>query len=84
MMALFGILGFFMRRYDLPIPPMILGIILGPLAEDYFITSLVSHGGDLTAFLRRPVSAALLLVTAALLVWPAVAQWRRRREALST
>jgi putative tricarboxylic transport membrane protein len=81
LMALFGMLGFFMRRYELPIPPMILGIILGPLAEDYFITSLVSHGGDLTVFLRRPLSASLLAVAAALLLWPAAKRWRRREGA---
>ena len=44
---LFGVLGFFMRRYDLPIPPLVMGIILGPMAEQYFLTSMVSHGNDL-------------------------------------
>src|SRR3990172_1147063 len=77
---LFGVLGFFMRRYNLPIPPLILGIILGPLAEQYFLTSMVSHGNDVTVFLTRPVSAAVLLTSAGLLVWPAL-RWRfgRRR-----
>jgi len=77
---LFGVLGFFMRRYNLPIPPLILGIILGPLAEQYFLTSMVSHGNDVTVFFTRPVSAAVLLTSAGLLVWPAL-RWRfgRRR-----
>ena len=77
---LFGVLGFFMRRYNLPIPPLILGIILGPLAEQYFLTSMVSHGNDVTVFLTRPVSAAVLLTSAGLLLWPAL-RWRfgRRR-----
>ena len=76
---LFGILGFFMRRYDLPIPPLILGIILGPLAEQYFLTSMVSHGNDLSVFLTRPVSAALILVSVALLFWPSAQGWLRKR-----
>ncbi len=38
---LFGVLGFFMRRYDLPIPPLVMGVILGPMAEQYFLTSMV-------------------------------------------
>ncbi len=76
---LFGILGFFMRRYDLPIPPLILGIILGPLAEQYFLTSMVSHGNDLSVFLTRPVSAALILASVALLFWPSAQGWLRKR-----
>jgi putative tricarboxylic transport membrane protein len=69
---LFGVLGFFMRRYDLPIPPLVMGIILGPMAEQYFLTSMVSHGNDLTVFFTRPVSASVLLLSAALVVWPLV------------
>jgi putative tricarboxylic transport membrane protein len=76
---LFGILGFFMRRFNLPIPPLILGIILGPLAEQYFLTSMVSHANDVTVFVTRPVSAALLLTSVGLLLWPAAKGWLRRR-----
>jgi putative tricarboxylic transport membrane protein len=75
---LFGVLGFFMRRHDLPIPPLVMGIILGPLAEQYFLTSMVSHGNDLTVFLTRPVSAAILALAALVVAWPAVAALRRR------
>src|SRR5207249_2636694 len=45
---LFGVLGFFMRRYDLPIPPLVMGIILGPMAEQYFLTSMVAHANDVS------------------------------------
>ena len=67
---LFGVLGFFMRRHNLPIPPMILGIILGPLAEQYFLTSMVSHANDLSVFITRPLSAALIVTSIALVLWP--------------
>jgi putative tricarboxylic transport membrane protein len=76
---LFGVLGYAMRRYDLPIPPMVMGIILGPMAEQYFLTSMVSHQNDLTVFVRRPVSAVALGFAAALLAWAGVRQARRRR-----
>jgi putative tricarboxylic transport membrane protein len=75
---LFGILGFVMRRYDLPIPPLVMGIILGPLAEQYFLTSMVSHQNDLTVFLTRRVSAVILFVSALMVAWPGVAALRRR------
>jgi putative tricarboxylic transport membrane protein len=76
---LFGVLGFFMRRYDLPIPPLVMGIILGPMAEQYFLTSMVSHGNDLTVFVTRPVSAIVLLMAAAMVIWPFVKTLRARR-----
>jgi putative tricarboxylic transport membrane protein len=76
---LFGGLGFLMRRWALPIPPMVMGIILGPLAEQYFLTSMVSHGNDPTVFLRRPVSAVILALAALLIGWAAMRTWRGRR-----
>jgi putative tricarboxylic transport membrane protein len=77
---LFGVLGFFMRRWDLPIPPLVMGVILGPLAEQYFLTSMVSHGNDLTVFVTRPVSAAALGLAVLLIAWAVIrsarARWR--------
>lgn len=78
---LFGGLGFLMRRWALPIPPMVMGIILGPLAEQYFLTSMVSHGNDPTVFLRRPVSAAILALAGLLIGWAAMKTWQGRRAA---
>ena len=74
---LFGVLGFVMRRYGLPVPPLVMGVILGPMAEAYFLTSMVSSGNDLTVFLTRPVSAVVLAASVALVVWPLL---RRRRS----
>ncbi|MBI2197795.1 MAG: tripartite tricarboxylate transporter permease [Candidatus Rokubacteria bacterium] len=78
---LFGVLGFFMRRHDLPIPPFVMGIILGPMAEQYFLTSMVSHQNDLTVFVTRPVSAVVLLLALLLVAWPAVRNLRARLRA---
>jgi putative tricarboxylic transport membrane protein len=69
-MAIFGIAGYFMRRYDLPIPPMILGIILGPLAEKYFQTTMIGAGNDFTIFFTRPVSGCLIVISIGLLLMP--------------
>ena len=75
---LFGVIGFFMRRYDLPIPPLVMGIILGPMAEQHFLTSMVSHANDLTVFVTRPVSAVVLACALFMVVWPAVRTRQRR------
>ncbi len=78
---LFGILGFVMRRYDLPVPPMVMGIILGPMAEQYFLTSMVSHGNDVRIFVTRPVSAIVLALSALLVAWAVIRTTLRRRGA---
>lgn len=75
---LFGVVGFFMRRWDLPIPPLVMGIILGPLAEGYFLTSMVANGNDLTVFVTRPVSGIVLAMAVGLVAWAAVKAGRRR------
>jgi putative tricarboxylic transport membrane protein len=69
-MYLIGVVGFFMRRYDFPVGPMILGVILGPLLEAHFRRALQISQGDLTVFLTRPISAILLLVAVAVLILP--------------
>jgi putative tricarboxylic transport membrane protein len=80
-MALFGILGYFMRRYALPIPPLILGVILGPLAESYFLTTMIGEANDITVFFRRPVSSCLLILSIGLLFMPFLRRiWTRRKE----
>jgi putative tricarboxylic transport membrane protein len=77
---LFGILGFFMRRYDLPIPPLVMGIILGPMAEQFFLTSMIANQNDPTVFVTRPVSAAILSIAALMIGWPLAKRWRDRRH----
>src|SRR5918997_5648583 len=69
-MYVIGVIGFFMRRYDFPVGPMILGVILGPMLEAHFRRALQISQGDLTVFLTRPISAVLLLAAVATLVLP--------------
>jgi len=57
---LIGVLGFFMRRYDFPIGPMILGVILGPLMEKQFRRALAIGQGDLSVLWARPLSVTIL------------------------
>ena len=57
-----------------------MGLILGPMAEQYFLTSMVSNGNDLTVFVTRPVSAVALLLAAAIVVWTVVNRARGRHR----
>jgi putative tricarboxylic transport membrane protein len=64
-----GVVGYFMRVYRAPLGALILGLILGPLAEKYFLTTMLSYGNDWSVFLRRPVSALLLVLAGLAFVW---------------
>jgi putative tricarboxylic transport membrane protein len=59
-MTLFAVLGFFMQRWGYPLAPLVLGAILGPLAERYFVTAMISSGNNPMVFVQRPISAVLV------------------------
>jgi putative tricarboxylic transport membrane protein len=65
-----GVIGFFMRHYDFPISPVILGIILGPMMELQFRRTLLISNGDLTVFVTRPLTATLLGLAVVAMVLP--------------
>src|SRR5688572_8060621 len=83
-MAAFGMLGFLFERFRFPLAPLVLGTILGPIAESNFMTTMVSFNNDWTVFFTRPISGTILALSLAGLAWPtgraAWAQYRRRKE----
>jgi len=68
--AVFGVLGFVFERYRFPLAPLVLGTILGPLAESNFMTTMVSFDNDWTVFFRRPISGSILVLAVLGLLWP--------------
>lgn len=72
----FGLVGYLMVVLGLPIAPLILGFVLSPLLEQTLRRALLISGGDYGIFLRSPISATLLAVTAILLVVIVVLRWR--------
>ncbi len=58
-MIAFGIVGFYMEKKDIPLPPLILGLILGPMVERNLRVGLVRTHGDFLPFFTRPISAVL-------------------------
>jgi putative tricarboxylic transport membrane protein len=70
--AAFGVLGFLFERFRFPLAPLVLGTILGPLAEANFMTTMVSFDNDWTVFFTRPISAAILALAALGLAWPVI------------
>jgi putative tricarboxylic transport membrane protein len=74
----FGLLGVVMRRFDFPTAPVIVGMILGPLAEAQMRNALSIGEGRWTVFVERPMSATLLAMIVAVLVLPRAMRWLRR------
>ena len=81
MIVVFGIVGYLFERWRFPIAPMVLGCILGPIAESAYMTTMISYRNDWTVFFTRPVSATVMALSAAALLYPAYRGFRRRRAA---
>ena len=69
LLALFGLLGYGMRKLDFPTAPLVLGLVLGDLMEKALRQSLMMSGGN-PAILLRPIPAVLLACALLLLVGP--------------
>jgi putative tricarboxylic transport membrane protein len=76
---IFGIIGYFMRRLNIPVAPLILGIVLGPMAEDYFRVSMALHENDAFIFFTRPFSAVLMAFAISFLLFPIYREFFGRR-----
>ena len=77
-MLVFGVLGFIMEENGFPIAPTILGIVLGTMLEETFVTSMIKSGGDFMGFFERPIAAGLGVVTMAIWLSPLlILLWRR-------
>ncbi len=79
LMYVVGLVGVLMRRYDFPTAPVVVGMILGPLAEAQMRNALSIGEGKWTVFVERPMSAVLLAIVVAVLVVPRLMRWLRPR-----
>jgi putative tricarboxylic transport membrane protein len=80
LLVAFGALGYLFERLRFPITPLVLGVILGPLAEQNFMTTMISFGNDWTVFFTRPVSGPIMAVGIFTLLFPLYRRLRRARK----
>ena len=79
-----GILGVVMRRFDFPTAPVVVGMILGPLAEAQMRNAVSIGEGKWTIFLERPGSVTLIVIVLAVLIVPRLLRrWAARKQALA-
>ena len=83
MLLAFGVLGFVMRLFGYPIAPIVVGLILGPLAEQQLRRALAISQGDWTVLVSSPVSAGLMILAALAFFVPLILRLRGRGKVLS-
>jgi putative tricarboxylic transport membrane protein len=80
LMVAFGVVGYAFEKIRFPIAPMVLGTILGPLAESSFMTTMISFQNDWTIFFRRPISGIIMALTILALILPLLRKFREIRH----
>ena len=79
----FGLIAFVLEENGFPVAPAILGVVLGQMMEENFITSMIKSDGDPFVFFTRPIAGGLAAATLVILGWPLLVRlWRgmRRRQ----
>jgi putative tricarboxylic transport membrane protein len=80
LLLVLGLIGVGMRRFGVPVLPLIVGVILGPMAERQARMSLQLSGGDLSGLIGGPVSWTVYGLVAVIVLWPLVTLLLRRRS----
>ncbi len=84
LMFAFGLLGFYMERNKIPLPPLVLAIILGPLIERNLRLGLMQTGGSLLPFFTRPISVIVIVAIILFLSWGRIYQLICRLRGVNT
>src|SRR5688572_3465882 len=79
LMVAFGVLGFFMEMLRVPLAPLILGMILGPMVEENLRVGLINSRGSWTPFFTRPICVVILVMLAATAFVPWVMRLMSRK-----
>jgi putative tricarboxylic transport membrane protein len=79
LMISFGILGYLFERTGFPVAPLILGVILGPIAEESFMNSMISFQNDWSIFFTRPIAGTVLILTILVLLHPVLRRLLSRK-----
>jgi putative tricarboxylic transport membrane protein len=79
MILVFGFGAFFLRKFDYPLAPAVLAIVLGPIAEPTLRQSLLMSSGDPSIFFTRPIAAPIMIIAIILILLPALKYLRPRK-----
>ena len=79
-MLLFGLIGWLMKKASIPVTPLLLGFILGPILEVNLRRGLMSSQGDFMPFITEPISGVVLVATLIVVVVTAYKEWMKFRR----
>jgi putative tricarboxylic transport membrane protein len=79
-MVVAGVVGYFLDAKKVPLAPLILGLILGPIAEDKLRAGLISEQGNLVPMFTRPICAGLVVLLLLILLGPLVTRFLKSRR----
>lgn len=82
-MNIFGVIGYFFRKFRYEPAPLVLALVLGPMMENSLRQSLLLAGGSPFIFLNRPISFVIIITAFFLLVFPLLPWFRKKRPAFS-
>lgn len=80
LLLVFGFGAFFLRKFDYPVAPAVLAIVLGPIAEPTMRQSLLMSSGDPMIFFNRPIAAPIMVVAILLILLPVFKYMLDRRK----
>jgi TctA family transporter len=83
LMLVFGIVGYVMEENGFPVAPAILGMVLGAMLEENFISSMIKADGRFLAFFERPIAGSLGVVTLVVLCVPLARRFIAQRSMTS-
>ncbi|MDX7324724.1 tripartite tricarboxylate transporter permease, partial [Providencia rettgeri] len=76
MLLAFGVMGYILRRFGYPIAPVVVGLILGPMAEQQLRRALAISQGDVTVLVGSPIAIILLVLAVCAVVVPLILRAR--------
>ncbi|RSL33667.1 C4-dicarboxylate ABC transporter permease [Salibacterium salarium] len=80
LMMLFGLIGYVLPKFGFPVIPMLLGIVLGPIAENSFRQALITSRGDWMIFFTKPISATFIILAILSLVLPLLTSYLGKKK----
>jgi len=81
LICFFGAMGYFMRKYEYPIAPLVIGLVLGNIAEVNLRRALIVSDFNVASVILRPISGTLLLIAAVSIIYGLYSQYVRRKKA---
>lgn len=79
-MLAFGVIGYVMKKLSFPIPPLMMGYVLGSLLETSLVQLLILNKGSIASLFTRPISLGFVLLTLFFILWSTVFQKRKKKE----